>query len=150
MVLNVLSVDGAFEGRFRISSETWNDALSDKGSPMYRAMSARILEELKKIYSADDLNVTIFGFEAGSVIVKFRCKENTRVFVLGPHHGHGTIYYMLICAYWPYRICTCMSITPRNVTVRGTGPNLGTEQRPVKTSPPAPMCLMSNLSNLFD
>ena len=77
MVLNVLSVDGAFEGRFRISSETWNDALSDKGSPMYRAMSAKILEELKKIYSADDLNLTIFGFEAGSVIVKFRCQKNS-------------------------------------------------------------------------
>ena len=77
MVLKVFSVDGAFEGRFRISGETWNDALSDEGSTMYRAMSARILEELKKIYSADDLNVTIFGFEAGSVIVKFRClKDN--------------------------------------------------------------------------
>ena len=73
-----LPVDGAFEGRFRISSETWNDALSDQGSPMYRAMSARILEELKKIYSDDDLNVTIFGFEAGSVIVKFRWLENER------------------------------------------------------------------------
>ena len=41
----------------------------------------------------------------------------------------------------------------RDVTVRGTGPNLGTGQRPVKTGPgpvPAPMCLMSNLSNLWD
>ena len=45
---------------------------------MYRAKSARILEELKKIYSDDDLNVTIFGFEAGSVIVKFRWLENKR------------------------------------------------------------------------
>ena len=69
-------VDGAFEGRFRISSETWVEALSDEGSPMYRSMSAKILEELKKIYSADDLKVTIFGFEAGSIIVKFRCQEN--------------------------------------------------------------------------
>ena len=122
MVLNVLSVDGAFEGRFRISSETWNDALSDKGSPLYRATSARILEELKKIYSEDDLNVTIFGFEAGSVIVKFRCKENTRVFVLGPHRGHGTIYYMLICAYWPYRICLLLPTGLRAALAHLRGP----------------------------
>ena len=54
---------------------------------MYRAKSARILEELKKIYSDDDLNVTIFGFEAGSVIVKFRWLENKR---------GGFIYYKFI------------------------------------------------------
>ena len=69
---NILSVDGAFEGRFRIRSETWNEALWDPESTLYQAMSARILEDLQKIYSGDDINVSIFGFEPGSVIVKFR------------------------------------------------------------------------------
>ena len=85
---------------------------------MYRAMSARILEELKKIYSDDDLNVTIFGFEAGSVIVKFRWLENERggficKFTFRRHTGSSKlkgaklgegsfVRANLLCIGWPF------------------------------------------------
>ena len=37
-----------------------------------RALSARIIEELKKIYSPAELDVALSGWEPGSVVFKFR------------------------------------------------------------------------------
>ena len=36
-------------------------------------MSEKIIEELKRIYSPEDLDIGILGFEPGSVVFKFRC-----------------------------------------------------------------------------
>ena len=40
---------------------------------LYRALSARIIEELKRVYSPEDLDVALLGLEPGSVVFKFRC-----------------------------------------------------------------------------
>ena len=39
---------------------------------LHRALSARIIEELKKIYSPEELDVALSGWEPGSVVFKFR------------------------------------------------------------------------------
>ncbi len=65
-------VDGAFEGEFRITSASWNEALADKESSVYEEMTRNLLEELRKIYPGDDLNISIYDLSEGSVIVKFR------------------------------------------------------------------------------
>jgi hypothetical protein len=39
---------------------------------MYREMTSRLLEELRKVYPSGDVNISIHDLEQGSVVVKFR------------------------------------------------------------------------------
>ncbi|KAK7482045.1 hypothetical protein BaRGS_00026737, partial [Batillaria attramentaria] len=78
-----MTKDPDFEGSFKLTSETWNPDLSDRGSAAFRHMASEKETEIDRIFRASNISgiydySVVTEFRQGSVVVLFLSKLRPR------------------------------------------------------------------------
>jgi len=66
----MFTVEGAYDGSFRIVDAPFDPSLADMTSPTAQTLKETLEHKLRELYPGADVDVV--GFEAGSIVVKLR------------------------------------------------------------------------------